>query len=168
MNTILACVDFSALTDRMIETVVDLARPCGASVHLLHVVGKRPEKAEHVVSSESSPDLARRRREAQRDLDKLAAELVDQGLDVKAVIAQGAVVDAIVEHAGKVDADMLVMGSHGTGAVYHLVVGSVAGGVLDHMDTPVLLVPAREAEKIQPPAGRRRLNWFNGRSKAHA
>jgi len=156
------------LTDRLIETVVDLAAPCGASVHLLHVVGKRPEKAEHAMSSKTSPDLARRRREAQRDLDNLAAKLTEQGLDAKAEVAQGALVDAIVEYAGKVEADMLVMGSHGTGAVYHLVVGSVAGGVLDHMDTPILLVPAREAEKVQASEGRRRSNWFNGRGKTHA
>ncbi len=63
------------------------------------------------------------------------------GLSVTSYMSRGDIVDVIVGQARKVDARYLVMGAHGTGAMYHLVVGSVAGGVLKELDTPVLLVP---------------------------
>jgi len=38
-----------------------------------------------------------------------------------------------------------VMGSHGHGAVYNLLVGSVTAGVLKSAKCPVLVVPSKKA-----------------------
>jgi len=38
-----------------------------------------------------------------------------------------------------------VMGTHGHGAMYHLLVGSAAKGVLKHATRPVLLVPSAKS-----------------------
>ena len=54
------------------------------------------------------------------------------------------VVDKILQEAKKLDASLIVMGSHGHGALYHLLVGSVTEGVLKGTACPVLVVPARQ------------------------
>ncbi|MEO8353471.1 MAG: universal stress protein, partial [Chthoniobacteraceae bacterium] len=43
-------------------------------------------------------------------------------------------------------ADMIVMGSHGHGSFYELLVGSVTSGVLRDARCPVLVVPAKEVK----------------------
>ena len=59
---------------------------------------------------------------------------------VKAV--NGFPVEVLVE-AGK-DADMIVLGSRGTGGFARLTLGSTASQVAHHAQCPVLIVPAEE------------------------
>ena len=50
--------------------------------------------------------------------------------------------EEILKTAREIAADFVVMGSHGHGSVYNLLVGSVTEGVLKAGERPVLLVPA--------------------------
>lgn len=49
--------------------------------------------------------------------------------------------EEILDQANELNADLIVMGTHGHGAMYNLLVGSVTKGVLKHSTWPVLLVP---------------------------
>jgi nucleotide-binding universal stress UspA family protein len=53
----------------------------------------------------------------------------------------GSVVEEILKTADAIAADLIVMGSHGHGSVYNLLVGSVTEGVLKISKCPILLVP---------------------------
>jgi nucleotide-binding universal stress UspA family protein len=53
-------------------------------------------------------------------------------------------VDAILTEAKDVGADMIVVGSHGRGAMYQLLVGSVSEGVLHRSRLPVLVIPTHK------------------------
>jgi nucleotide-binding universal stress UspA family protein len=62
-------------------------------------------------------------------------------------------VAAILEQAQKLGAEYIVIGSHGHSAVYDVMMGSVASGVLKKSPCPVLIVPpiSVEAEReLQP------------------
>jgi nucleotide-binding universal stress UspA family protein len=52
------------------------------------------------------------------------------------------VAEEILNQADELNADLIVMGTHGHGAMYNLLVGSVTKGVLKRSTRPVLLVPA--------------------------
>jgi len=49
----------------------------------------------------------------------------------------------VIAEAERLPADLIVLGSHGHGAVYNMLVGSVAEGIVRASAVPVLLVPAR-------------------------
>jgi nucleotide-binding universal stress UspA family protein len=51
------------------------------------------------------------------------------------------VVEEILNEADVANADLVVMGTHGHGAMYNLLVGGVTKGVLKRSTRPVLLVP---------------------------
>jgi nucleotide-binding universal stress UspA family protein len=53
-------------------------------------------------------------------------------------------VDEIVERARTLGVRMIVLGSHGHGALFHLFSGSVVTGVLERSPAPVLVVPVRD------------------------
>jgi nucleotide-binding universal stress UspA family protein len=55
----------------------------------------------------------------------------------------GSVLTEILRQAETSNADLIVMGTHGHGAMHHLLMGSVTEGVLKHAKQPVLLVPSR-------------------------
>lgn len=80
-------------------------------------------------------------------LGKLQEELNRAGLRSFAHERDGAVVEEILRAAEEISADLIVMGSHGHGSVYNLLVGSVTEGVLKSGERPLLLIPAPDATK---------------------
>lgn len=69
------------------------------------------------------------------------------GLEAKLHEPLGNVVDEILECARTLKIDGIVMGRHGHGAMYNLLVGSVTEGVLKRAKCPVVLVPVGEPPK---------------------
>ena len=55
--------------------------------------------------------------------------------------------EEVLQTATEISANLIVMGSHGHGSVYNLLVGSVTEGILKAGQRPVLLVPAPAPEK---------------------
>lgn len=53
--------------------------------------------------------------------------------------------ERLLAEQGRLAADAIVLGSHGHGALYDLLVGSVAEGVLRRAPCPVVVVPSRPA-----------------------
>jgi nucleotide-binding universal stress UspA family protein len=74
----------------------------------------------------------------------MADTLRNDGITATALLAQGVAGEAIVAEAARLEADTIVIGSHGHGAVHHLLAGSVSEYVLRHSKRPVLVVPGRE------------------------
>jgi len=52
------------------------------------------------------------------------------------------VAEQILNQADALNAHLIVMGTHGHGEMYNLLVGSATKGVLKHTTRPVLLVPS--------------------------
>jgi len=76
-------------------------------------------------------------------LKNLAGPLVAAGINVEPVTLIGLAVDDILEQAAKYNADYIMLGSHGHGALYHLFSGSVVTGILKRAKCPVIVVPSK-------------------------
>jgi nucleotide-binding universal stress UspA family protein len=85
--------------------------------------------------------------EEKKKLDEWKAEIERAGLKVTLHQPTGITVEEILECARTIKADVIVMGRHGHGAMYNLLVGSVTEGVLKRATVPVLLVPGRGGAK---------------------
>lgn len=143
MKTILVPIDFSDVTPRVLEKATELARALEGRIVVLHVI--QPP----VNLSASDPILventARITAAAEKAADKYL-ERLEKGMlaDFGAVRVQrvtGAPVARIIDEAEKLSADYIVLGSHGHTAVYDLLVGSTAHGVLKRSSCPVIIVP---------------------------
>ncbi len=78
--------------------------------------------------------------EGERVLKSIRAFLGKQGVTAEFVKKTGVAADTIAAVAESGKFDLLVMGSHGHGAVGNLVMGSVATKVMAKCSTPVLLI----------------------------
>jgi len=67
--------------------------------------------------------------------------LRQEGLDVTALLVRGPTAETIINESKKLEADMIIVGSHGRGAMHRLLVGSISEGVLRHAEKPVLVIP---------------------------
>ena len=77
---------------------------------------------------------------ASRYLSGIAQQLSNPSFTVEYEVVPGSAADVIVEVAGRVQADLIAMTTHGEGGLGRLVFGSVAGAVLHRAPCPILLV----------------------------
>lgn len=146
MRQILAALDFSAVTRAVVEQAASLAGAYGAELTLLHVAAPDPAFIGYDVGPQTVRDArARELRTEHRGLQDLADELRARGLRAKALLVQGPAVETLLREARELGAETIVLGSHGHGRVYDVLVGSVAHGVLRQAPCPVLVVPASSA-----------------------
>lgn len=141
---ILAAVDFSDGCQRLVDTAFGLADNHQAGLTLIHVAPADPEFVGYEVGPSTERDaVAEHLRHEHQQLQVLAGQAKDKGLACKALLVAGHASAKILEHADRLNAQMIVIGSHGHGALYHLIVGSVVESVLKEAACPVLVVPVR-------------------------
>jgi len=149
MGKLLVPVDFSDTRGRLLEVAEEEARRRGVALVLLHVI----EPAAEVAGFETDPEMMRlkigqdleadQRIESER-LAELARGIQGRGLACETLVRFGLPADEIISAATEHSAEVLVMGSHGHGALFHLFSGSVVTGVLKRTTCPVLVVPLRD------------------------
>ena len=145
--SVVVAVDFSTGTDRVLSEAVQVARSRGAAMWLIHVAEPEPD----FIGFEAGPDVVRDQvaeesREEHRQLAELAETAREQGVEVTPLLIQGPIVQTILNEAEKHSADMIVMGTHGHGVVYQVLVGSLSEGVIRSATCSVLLVPVKEQD----------------------
>ncbi len=140
VRTILAAVDFSETSDHALEVALDLAKTLGATLHVAHVY-QIPVYGFPDGAFLAGPEVASRLAQAsQRGLDELVARYADSGVAIVSHLREGPAHDGILEVAADVHADLLVLGTHGRGAIAHALLGSVSEKVVRTSKTPVLTV----------------------------
>ena len=139
---ILACIDLSDSTKIIVNKIKILAKQLSAKVWLLHNALPEPDKVEFKVDPIAAREsLAKRFHVEHRQIQELAERLRKAGIDTTALLVHGATVETILKEASDLDVDMIVVGSHGRGAMFQLLVGSVSEGVLHKSQLPVLVIP---------------------------
>ncbi len=151
---LLVAIDFSELSERVIDEAEKLANSLSAKVFLLHVITPSspiidvlPEAEtlfpnENIRGKENSLPLTETPESAK--LLAVAARFHEKGIDTAVIIAQNDEVAAIIGESEKNSADMIMLGSHGHGALFHLLIGSVSEGVIRQACCPVIIVPSKK------------------------
>lgn len=144
---ILVCVDLSDSTEEILKRIEELCRPLNAKVWLLHNALPEPEMIEFKVDPiEARECLAKKFHDQHHQIQELAERFRKSGVDATALLVHGKTVDTILTEAADLDIDVIVVGSHGHGAMYQLLVGSISEGVLQRSSRPVLVIPTHERD----------------------
>lgn len=139
---ILVGVDLSDSTDKVIRKAEEIAKALSSKLWIIHAAEPEPDFVGYETGPQSVRDnVSKAHHEEHRQIQDFAARMRDDGLDASALLIQGATVEVLLQEAERLDARMVVLGSHGRGAMYHLLVGSVSAGVLKKTRCPVLIVP---------------------------
>lgn len=142
MKKIIAAIDFSPLSDAVISHAAAMASGNSATVIIVHAAAPNPDFVGYEVGPQYVRDArAGELRHEHSELHKRAEALRAQGLEAKALLVDGPTVETILSVAKEQDADLLVVGSHGHGALARMFLGSVSTEIVHHSQIPVLVVP---------------------------
>ena len=145
MKTILTAIDFSPISQKVVNGAGQLAAAMGARLVILNVAepiaAYVPVGAAMDVITAPMPMEPADLNAVKERLNQFAAPLLSKGLNVETVALVSLPVDGILDQATALQAAMIVLGSHGHGAVYQLFSGSVVTSVLHKARIPVTIIP---------------------------
>ena len=148
MKRILIATDGSVAAQEAVELGVELARDEGAEAIVVHVV-----PLSHTVPVSGFGLVGYVPYEPtewdEQVLEDAQALAEDAGVVAGTALLRGDPVTEIIRHADTVDADLVVVGSRGHGALASALLGSVSRGILSASTRPVLVV---RAASVREPA----------------
>jgi universal stress protein A len=149
IKNILVSMDFSDCARKALQYACAFARLGKAEITLLYVA---PDLAEDIRLAFSMPELQQQiMREAEQSLQREIERLAATELRIIPLVKKGNPYYETVETARQMNADIIVIGTHGRTGLKHVLMGSTAERVVRHAPCPVLVVREREHEFVAPP-----------------
>lgn len=149
IRKILCATDFSIHSRQAARVARGLAAKLGASVDVIHVIVPPTAIAAPYggpilpSTTDLVTDLMQR---AQALIDPVVDEFRDAGIQAARHIHHGMPAQTIADEAGRLDADLIVMGTRGNTGLKHVVLGSVAERILRLAPCSVLSVKDGDSE----------------------
>ena len=144
-ETILVPLDGSMRAEAILPHVEELAHHYGSQVILMRVVELAPPigAAERAYVMLRQQELEQQAKEAQGYLAARQGAFREKGIKTRTRVAYGPVVGAIVRTVEREQADLIAIASHGRSGLAQVFYGSVAAGLLQRVDRPLLLIRSR-------------------------
>ena len=147
---ILVAFDESAVAERALREALMLAKDGGAAVRVINAVDIMFPATTDMVYVDLETYRKDRVAAGQQTVDRAAAIAREAGVSVETAVLEvegTRFSNAILNEAGTWAAELIVVGTHGRGALIHLLLGSVAERIIRHAPVPVLLVGGDTAHK---------------------
>lgn len=143
---ILVPLDGSERAEAILPHVIEIARCSQGSIILLQIVEPEPllvSPYDPLTIRESDEAVARHMNEAKAYLQAECNHLHKLGLRAECLVEHGPVVEAILGVANIRAVDLIAMASHGRTGLARVLFGSVATGILQKAQQPLLLIRAK-------------------------
>jgi len=146
MRNLLVSVDLSEMSGAVVERAACIAQSSVSKLWLMHVAP--PSKSSVPFNLDRDilrTQVAKQLRLQRHQLRDLADQLRRERIDVVTRFVSGTVSTTILAEAERIRAELIIMGSHGHGNVYHALFGGVGQKVMRRATCPVMLVPPQSA-----------------------
>jgi len=138
-DTILAPTDGSSGTRKTLEHAISIAEDNDATVHGLYVLDRRM----YLAAEDDAQDevMASLESDGEQALARLRDQVEAADVPVETHLIEGIPHRSVLTHADDLEADLIVMGTHGrTGRDRLANLGSVTQRVIENAETPVLVI----------------------------
>lgn len=159
---ILLPLDGSTTADGVLPTAITMARANDSDIVLLTVLESAPEPGKAPVNP---LDWHLRKIEITAYLNDVQQRLKGEGINSETVLLEGHAAERIIDYAHQVEADLLIMSSHGQSGLTGWNINSIGQKVIDRIRKSVMLV---RAYQTTPPQYKRILVPLDGSQRAES
>jgi len=148
MKNIVVAIDLGDFSKRIIEFAVEFVTSYPARLHFLHIVSTDVSSAIGDLSVQYVHEIEENIIKLKKErLNEITAFIKEKGISYEVDVIEGIASNEILEKAKEIHAKMIIIGSHGHGAFYEALIGSVAHDVLKKTNIPMLIVPDKYRNK---------------------
>lgn len=146
---LLVPIDFSDVTSAILYEAKRLAMAFQYKIYLVHV-RHTPSSCDYGYGAYYMQNpIAEDLEHEQDELKATARALRDEGLEVDSTFMQGSPAKGIIEQMRRIKPDFILLGSHGHGALTHMITGSVCSHVTRKATCPVIIVPSKFLSEVE-------------------
>lgn len=158
---ILVGIDFSPSSEQALERAIALAKRAGAKLELLHVHDLSVEAPIELFDRfPDDLDASEELRCCDGRLLELSERAIQAGIPTRVHLRLGAAAAGMLSAAEEIAPDLIVVGSHGRGALARMLLGSVSHALWASSTTPVLIVRSQPAPRRErAPRRKASLAW---------
>lgn len=135
-NSLLVPFDGSESSKKALGRACELSKSDGSKLSVLYVIPRYEEMMDFFKTESVKKSLSQ---EAEKILEVAKKLAADRGVQIKTVVQEGHAADKIVEIAGNMKHDLIVVGTHGWRGVNKAIMGSTAERIIAHASCPVLI-----------------------------
>ena len=141
-ENILVPIDGSETSHAAISKAIDFAKAFGSKITVVQVLTLDPYiAAEYITASQTNELIERAKGFILESLENAKAKFAENGVNVETRLLEGQMIHReITRTADEINADLIIIGSHGRTGLQKLFLGSVAQSVLTEGTTPVLII----------------------------
>ncbi|WMI69380.1 universal stress protein [Mangrovimonas sp. YM274] len=140
MKKILVPTDFSPEAENALKVAAQLARRRDAEIYLLHMLELPLQQVDVMNTPSELPEAMFFMKLAHQKFEELMSKDFLKGLTVYETIRTDGTFSNLVEKGHEFNADLIIMGSHGTSGIKEMFIGSNAEKVVRTSDIPVLVI----------------------------
>ncbi len=153
LNKLMICLDGSALAEKVIPVMTDIAKCFAGTVVLFQAIGEPdsyiPSSIPVSDDNTTASDIMHSKAEDEENramgyLAKVAKPLREDGLDVECATLMGEPSKAILQYARENSVKLIAIATHGHGGLKRMFFGSVADEVLRQSSVPVLVIKSQK------------------------
>jgi len=139
IKNILVPVDFSDYSKNALQYAADFAKQFGAKLFLVYVIEPIVYPADFSMGQVALPDIdVNFNTKAKSELENLEKTKISSEVKSEVIIRTGKPFVEIIECAAEINADLIIIATHGHTGVEHLLFGSTAEKVVRKAPCPVL------------------------------
>lgn len=147
-KNILVAVDFNDTIGELMAYAESIAGKFGSKIWVVHVAEPSPDFTGYEMGPQYIRDVkAEEFRQVHRQLQEISKLFVDQDIESEALLIQGSTVETIIDEVKKLNADLLIVGTHKHGFLFNLLSENVSLELLKRADIPFLAIPIEEKEE---------------------
>lgn len=140
IKKVVALIDFSDVTRKVIDFAASQAKVNGAKLILLHVEPESAEKLYHKIDKAERDRRAKMLWFEHSDLGGKAKELRELGVDVTPLLIEGPELQVILREVDELKPDLLVIGHHHHSAWFKFFNESVGEKLIQKVTCPLTLI----------------------------
>lgn len=142
LKNILVAVDFTDTVGDLLTYAESLAEKYQAKVWVVHVAEPHPDFVGYEPGPQYIRDIkAEELKEEHRNLQAICDAFLNKDIKSEALLIQGSTVQVIIDEVKKLQADLLIVGTHKHGFLYNLLTESVSLELLKKAEIPFLAIP---------------------------
>jgi len=147
LNKIVVPVDFLGNTDQLVKYASKLARKFEAELYLVHVIPMGYSLGADMVVRYSAIKEDEYKSSIEQTMQRLVSDTGRDGVQCQGKVLIGDPAEEIVQHIDDVEADLVVISTHGSKGLEKILLGSVTSRVVKHANCPVLSMNPHKMHK---------------------